>query len=148
MEGSRGRVTGRPTKIHPCPAGDVLHRVGDKWSVYVIFLLGNGTRRFSDLRRSIDGISQRMLTVTLRNLERDGLLSRTVHPVVPPRVDYALTPPGRALRNIIRALGAWATEHRGDIDRARATYDRRAVGRDAVRGRRSTMVRATLQRVR
>jgi DNA-binding HxlR family transcriptional regulator len=113
----------RPT---PCAARDVLDRVGDKWSVYVLFLLGDGTRRFTDLRRSIDGISQRMLTVTLRNLERDGMLSRTVHPVVPPRVDYALTPLGRTLRDIVGALVEWAEAHTADIDRARAAYDRRA----------------------
>lgn len=111
-----------------CAARDVLDRVGDKWSVYVLFLLGDGTRRFTDLRRSIDGISQRMLTVTLRNLERDGLVSRTVHPVVPPRVDYALTPLGRTLRDIVGALVEWAEAHTADIDRARAGYDRR-VGR-------------------
>jgi DNA-binding HxlR family transcriptional regulator len=94
--------------------------------VYVLFLLGDGTHRFTQLRRSIEGISQRMLTVTLRNLERDGLLRRTVHPVVPPHVDYALTPLGRTLRDIVRALVTWAEEHTGDIDRARADYDKRA----------------------
>ena len=121
------------TRANRCAARDVLDRVGDKWSVYVIFLLEDGTRRFTDLRRSIDGISQRMLTVTLRNLERDGLVSRTVYPVVPPRVDYALTPLGRTLRDIIGPLMAWADEHTGDIDRARAGYDRRMLKRDALR---------------
>ncbi|MGQ0551249.1 MAG: winged helix-turn-helix transcriptional regulator [Armatimonadota bacterium] len=116
-----------PTKAIRCAARDVLDRVGDKWSVYVIFLLGDATRRFTELRRSIDGISQRMLTVTLRNLERDGIVNRTVYPVVPPHVDYALTPLGRTLRDIIDPLMAWADEHTTDIDRARATYDRRAL---------------------
>lgn len=141
MEGSQRKPNRGLTKAEGCAARDVLNRVGDKWSVYVIFLLGDGTRRFTDLRRSIDGISQRMLTVTLRNLERDGLVSRTVHPIVPPRVDYALTPLGRTLRDIIRALVAWADEHTGDIDRARAVYDRRAVRGGALRGQQSAMVR-------
>src|SRR6266511_1112328 len=79
--GSLGPLSG-------CRAREVLGRIGDKWSLYVIHLLGGGTRRFSDLRRMIDGISQRMLTVTLRGLERDGLVTRTVYPTVPPRVDY------------------------------------------------------------
>lgn len=121
------------TKVNRCAARDVLDRVGDKWSVYVIFLLGDGTRRFTDLRRSIDGISQRMLTVTLRNLERDGLVSRAVYPVVPPRVDYALTPLGRTLRDIIDPLMAWAEAHKVDIDRARVSYDRRMLRRIALR---------------
>jgi DNA-binding HxlR family transcriptional regulator len=109
-----------------CRAREVLDRVGDKWSLYVIHLLGGGTRRFSDLRRLIDGISQRMLTVTLRGLERDGLITRTVHPTVPPRVDYALTPMGRTLLDTVRSLVAWADQHLPDIDAARAAYDRRS----------------------
>lgn len=106
-----------------CRARDVLDRVGDKWSVYVIGLLGEGTRRFSDLLRSIDGISQRMLTVTLRGLERDGLVTRTIHPVIPPRVDYALTPMGRTLLATIRSLIEWADQHTDEIEAARAHYD-------------------------
>jgi len=117
----------RPTTALECTAHEVLQRVGDKWSVYVIFLLGDRTRRFTELRRSINGISQRMLTVTLRNLERDGLIIRTVYPVVPPRVEYTLTRLGRTLRDIVGALVAWADKHKGDIDRARATYDVRMV---------------------
>lgn len=121
------RESGRQAAVvKPCAAREVLDRVGDKWSVYVIFLLGDGPRRFTELRRSIEGISQRMLTVTLRNLERDGLVSRTVFPVVPPRVDYALTRLGRTLLATIGALVAWADRHKEDIDRARAAYDRRA----------------------
>lgn len=122
-------------RLQPCAARDVLARVGDKWSVYVLFLLGDGTRRFTDLRRGIDGISQRMLTVTLRHLERDGLISRTVHPVVPPHVEYALTPLGRTLREIVGALVEWAESHTADIDRARAAYDRRSGRRAGVSGR-------------
>lgn len=117
----------RPLKAAECTAHEVLQRVGDKWSVYVIFLLGDRTRRFTELRKSINGISQRMLTVTLRNLERDGLITRTVYPIVPPRVDYTLTSLGRTLRDIVSALVAWADRHRQDIDRARATYDSRTV---------------------
>jgi DNA-binding HxlR family transcriptional regulator len=108
-----------------CRARDVLDRIGDKWSVYVIGLLGDGPRRFTDLLRTIDGISQRMLTVTLRGLERDGIVTRTVYPVVPPRVDYALTPSGHTLHMTVRQLIAWADEHTGDIDAARARYDAR-----------------------
>jgi DNA-binding HxlR family transcriptional regulator len=112
-----------------CRAREVLDRVGDKWSLLVISLLGERTRRFTELRRSIDGISQRMLTVTLRGLERDGLVTRTVHPTVPPRVDYALTPMGRTLLDTVRSLVEWADSHVPEIDAARAAYDRRAATR-------------------
>src|SRR6266508_5361875 len=108
-----------------CRVREVLDRVGDKWSLYVIEVLGGGTRRFRDLRRTIDGISQRMLTVTLRGLERDGLVARTVHPTVPPRVEYALTPMGCTLLDTVCALIAWTDEHLPHIDAARAAYDRR-----------------------
>lgn len=115
------------TAIDPeaCHAREVLDRVGDKWSVFVIHMLGGGTRRFSELRRGIEGISQRMLTVTLRGLERDGLVTRTVYPVVPPRVDYALTPLGETLLETICALVTWSEVHRTDIDLARLRYDER-----------------------
>lgn len=115
-----------PEGMHDgCQLRGVLDRVGDKWSLYAITLLGGGTRRFTDLRRSIDGISQRMLTVTLRGLERDGLVTRTVHPTVPPRVDYALTPLGRTLLDTVSSLVHWANQHLPEIDAARADYDRR-----------------------
>lgn len=120
-----GPPPGTPTTPDACPVRDVLDRIGDKWSVYVIHMLGGGTMRFSELRRGIEGISQRMLTVTLRGLERDGLVTRTVYAVVPPRVDYALTPLGETLLSAICALFGWAEEHRADIDAARAHYDRR-----------------------
>lgn len=107
-----------------CPAvRDVLDRVGDKWSVLIIGMLGQGPRRFSELRRAIEGISQRMLTLTLRGLERDGLVTRTVQPIVPPRVDYALTPLGATLLEPILALASWAAEHRAEIQAARERYD-------------------------
>jgi DNA-binding HxlR family transcriptional regulator len=110
-----------------CPAvREVLNRVGDKWSVLVVSLLRDGPRRFSELRRTIEGISQRMLTLTLRGLERDGLVRRTVYPTIPPRVEYALTPMGRTLLQPILALGAWAGAHRVEIQEARERYDREA----------------------
>ena len=107
------------------PITDILTRVGDKWSVMVVMLLGNGTKRFNEMRRLIGGISQRMLTLTLRGLERDGLVTRTVFPTVPPRVDYALTDLGRTLLIPISALGAWAYGHRDAIDAARLAFDAR-----------------------
>ena len=102
---------------------DVLARVGDKWSVLVVSRLGSGSMRFNELRRSIGGISQRMLTLTLRGLERDGLVTRTVFPTVPPRVDYALTPLGRDLLEPVSALGDWATRNQAKIARAREKFD-------------------------
>lgn len=111
-----------------CQVSEVLVRIGDKWSVYVIGLLGERGRRFTELLRDIDGISQRMLTVTLRGLERDGLVSRTVHAVVPPRVDYALTPMGRTLLATVTDLARWAERHTKDIEGSRAAYDKRQGG--------------------
>src|ERR1700740_1650288 len=99
--------------------GDVLARVGDKWSVLVVSRLGEGPLRFNELRRSIGGISQRMLTLTLRGLERDGLVTRTVFPTIPPRGDYALTPLGRDLLEPVSALGDWGMRHQPKIARAR-----------------------------
>lgn len=106
-----------------CLLRDVLDRVGDKWSVLVMALLGDGSRRYSELRRAIDGISQRMLTLTLRSLERDGLVARTVTPTTPPRVDYALTPVGQTLSTEVRTLIQWAEKHRGYITASRSSYD-------------------------
>ena len=109
-----------------CHARDVLARVGDTWSMYVIHILGDArTLRFNELRKEVDGISQRMLTVTLRGLERDGLVARTVYPEVPPRVEYSLTPLGVTLRQIVRGLVAWAGDHLEEVDAARAAYDAR-----------------------
>lgn len=110
-----------------CHARQILDRIGDKWSLAVIQHLGQQEiMRFTELQRGIQGISQRMLTVTVRGLERDGLVDRTVHPVVPPRVDYRLTPLGQTLLGTVCQLMGWAVEHADDIDEARATYDRRA----------------------
>ena len=107
-----------------CPTREILDRVGDKWSVLVIVLLGQRTHRFNELHRAIEGISQRMLTLTVRALERDGLVSRTVHASVPPRVDYELTELGRTLLVPLGALAEWADTHRGDIQAARDRHDR------------------------
>jgi len=108
---------------------EVLARVGDKWSVLVVTRLGGGPQRFNELRRSIGGISQRMLTLTLRGLERDGLVTRTVFPTIPPRVDYALTPLGRDLLQPVSALGDWALRNQGKIARARERFDGGATSR-------------------
>ena len=116
-----------PSNLHvpkDCRAvSEVLARVGDKWSMLVVVMLGDGPRRFNELRRSIGGISQRMLTLTLRALERDGLVTRTVFPTIPPRVDYALTGLGRSLLIPVGALSAWALENRSRIQEARERFD-------------------------
>jgi DNA-binding HxlR family transcriptional regulator len=119
-------VPASPAKDSNCRAvASVLARVGDKWSVLVIMLLIEGPRRFNELKRMIDGISQRMLTLTLRGLERDGLVTRTVFPTIPPRVDYELTDLGRGLAKPVGALGQWAFEHIPEIERARSKFDAR-----------------------
>ena len=127
----------RPENIHvpvppPSPhTGDcravtsVLARVGDKWSVFVIMMLVDGPLRFNELKRMIKGISQRMLTLTLRGLERDGLVTRTVFPTIPPRVDYELTDLGRGLAQPVKALGQWAFQHQPQIQGARDKFDTR-----------------------
>lgn len=121
--GSASEPPGSTTEPSACRAREVLQRVGDKWSVYVIDLLGHGTKRFGELHRSIDGITARMLTVTLRGLERDGILTRTIHPVIPPRVDYTLTPMGQTLLDTINSLVTWTDSHLPEIEAARASYD-------------------------
>ena len=103
--------------------GEVLSRVGDKWSVLVVMMLSDGPRRFNELKRSIGSISQRMLTLTLRGLERDGLVTRVVSPTIPPRVDYELTPLGQSLQGPVAAVGAWAIEHQDEVRRSRSAYD-------------------------
>ncbi|MEU0583933.1 helix-turn-helix domain-containing protein [Streptomyces sp. NPDC006132] len=108
-----------------CQVRQILDRIADKWSLLVIALLANRRLRFTELRREIDGVSQRMLTVTLRSLERDGLVKRTVHPVVPPRVDYELTSLGRTLHTTIQSLVTWTEEHQDEIAAARTAYDTR-----------------------
>lgn len=108
-----------------CEVRQILDRIADKWSLLVISLLDRDTMRFTELRRSVDGISQRMLTTTLRHLERDGLVRRTVHPVVPPRVDYEVTDLGCTLLDTIQALVGWTERHQHEIAAARAAYDAR-----------------------
>lgn len=104
----------------------ILARVGDKWSILTVMTLASGSHRFSELRRAIDNISQRMLTLTLRGLERDGFVARTVTPSIPPRVDYELTALGRSLCEPVMALGGWVQEHLDEIDAARAAFDRQS----------------------
>ena len=103
----------------------VLARVGDKWSVLIIVLLGDGPKRFNEIKRMIGGISQRMLTLTLRGLERDGLVKRTQFPTIPPRVDYELTQLGQSLWEAVKPLGEWAQAHVKHITRARAAFDKK-----------------------
>ena len=103
----------------------VLARIGDKWSVLIVSRLGQRPLRFNELKREIGGISQRMLTLTLRGLERDGLVTRTVFPTVPPRVDYELTALGRSLWRPVEALGAWARANQAEIEAARRRFDAR-----------------------
>jgi DNA-binding HxlR family transcriptional regulator len=109
-----------------CGVRTILERVGDKWAIYVVDRLGEGPRRFTELHRGIEGITGRMLTVTLRGLERDGIITRTVHAAVPPRVDYELTPLGLTLLDTIGQLVGWAIEHSGEIADARVDYDTRS----------------------
>ena len=109
-----------------CRARVVLGIVGDKWSLLIVRNLRQGPRRFTELKRDTDGISQRMLTVTLRSLERDGILTRTVHNVMPPHVSYELTPMGKTLREATAPLLEWSIAHLEHIDTARADYDGRA----------------------
>jgi len=123
-ETSPGHIRVSDIGSHDCRAvSAILSRIGDKWSVLIIQRLGEGPRRFNEIKRIIGGISQRMLTLTLRNLERDGLVSRTVTPTVPPRVDYALTDLGRDLLIPVSALGQWAIQHTPCIEAARARFD-------------------------
>ncbi|SFW71100.1 winged helix-turn-helix transcriptional regulator [Amycolatopsis australiensis] len=109
----------------PCKAREVLAIVGDKWALLVVRMLKDGPRRFTELKRSVEGISQRMLTVTLRDLERDGIVTRRVRNVMPPHVEYELTPMGRTLREATAPLLEWSIAHLPLIDAARAAYDDR-----------------------
>jgi DNA-binding HxlR family transcriptional regulator len=108
-----------------CTVRQVLDRIADKWSLLVISMLDDRSLRFMELRRSIDGISQRMLTSTLRQLERDGIVKRTVFPTIPPRVDYALTPIGESLLDTVKPLVTWTEAHTDAIAAARNAYDAR-----------------------
>lgn len=124
-------VTAGPAELDPCGQPehpdcgirDLLDRVGDTWSVFVLVELANGPRRFGELQRAIDGISQRMLTLTVRRLERDGLVTRTVYATVPAQVDYRLTETGASLTHLVKALADWSLAHREIIADARSAYD-------------------------
>ncbi|SHG80467.1 winged helix-turn-helix transcriptional regulator [Streptoalloteichus hindustanus] len=106
-----------------CPITEVLDHVAGKWSIGIIVAAAHGPVRFTELERTIKGISRRMLTLNLRKLERDGLLERTVYPTVPPKVEYSLTPMARELHASLSGLVSWAENHRADIAKARAVYD-------------------------
>ncbi|WP_417307662.1 winged helix-turn-helix transcriptional regulator [Devosia sp.] len=115
---------GSSDKVETCNAmGDILNRIGDKWSVMIVGFLARKKMRFNELRNAIGGISQRMLTLTLRNLERDGLVTRTVFPEIPPRVEYELTELGRTLTGPLEALWDWAEAHQSEVSVARRRYD-------------------------
>ena len=107
-----------------CPTRQVLDRVADKWSVLVVRRLSDGTRRFAELRRSVDGISPKMLTNTLRGMERDGIVTRRIYASVPPKVEYSLTPLGRSLCALVEGICGWAESNIEKVQEARAAYDR------------------------
>jgi DNA-binding HxlR family transcriptional regulator len=110
-----------PSVMNPaCRSREVLDRIADKWTALIIHTLADGTKRHSEIQRQISGVSQKMLTQTLRSLENDGLVTRTVHPVVPPKVEYALTPLGRSLIEPLEAICAWAEKHLPELEAARA----------------------------
>jgi DNA-binding HxlR family transcriptional regulator len=123
----------RPIGAAPdaCQAREILDRVADKWSLFVLAALGDSELRFNDLKRSIDGISQRMLTVTLRGLERDGIVTRTIYSAMPPNIAYRLTPMGATLWTATAPLVDWANAHLGEIDAARRIYDALTFSADA-----------------
>ena len=132
METTKQRAAALPEIEHTpanCHAREMLVRIADKWSMYVIHVLaGESPLRFNELKRRISGVSQRMLTVTLRGLERDGLVRRTMYPEVPPRVEYELTPLGETLRGIVCQVVTWTEAHLPEVDAARAVFDKREVG--------------------
>lgn len=106
-----------------CPTRQVIDRIGDKWTLLVLAALGERTVRFSQLRKEIEGVSQKMLTQTLRGMQRDGIVTRTVYPSVPPKVEYALTALGLGLAGVVSSIRLWAYEHMDDIEAARDEYD-------------------------
>ncbi len=118
-------VTAYPPNIlnAACPSRQVIELLANKWTLLVLAAITRGTNRHNALRREVDGISQKMLAQTLRALERDGLLTRRVFPVVPPRVEYDLTPLGQSLTELIANLGAWAEQHYAEVEQARAYYE-------------------------
>jgi DNA-binding HxlR family transcriptional regulator len=133
---ARGKQEGTtmlPSNLHvpeDCRAvSEVLSRVGDKWTILVVGELGNGRKRFNEIRRALGSISQRMLTLTLRGLERDGLVTRTVFPTIPPRVEYELTKLGRSLLEPVSGIGLWARQNRTAIQQARDKFDSGPAGK-------------------
>lgn len=116
-------TTPEPIQVECSRLSSVLSLVGDKWSVMIVLTLTQRPRRFSEIKRAIGGISQQMLARTLRALEREGMVGRTVHPTVPPQVEYALTDLGRSLSDPIRALGNWASTHIAEIESHRSAFD-------------------------
>ncbi|NBE80507.1 winged helix-turn-helix transcriptional regulator [Micromonospora rubida] len=124
MSQGKSGVPFAPGQAPACTAREVLDRVGGKWSIGILVAASHGPVRFTELERQVEGISRRMLTLTLRNLERDGLLRRTVHPAAPPRVEYAATAMALELHESLVALTTWAERHRTAIADARAAYDR------------------------
>lgn len=121
-QGNTG-VTVQVVNAHACPVREVLDRVAGKWSVQILVAAAHGPIRFTELERSVEGISRRMLTLTLRNLERDGLVTRTVYATVPPKVEYALTPVALELHETLQRLTDWAEQNRVHIAESRAAYD-------------------------
>ncbi|ABW12288.1 transcriptional regulator, HxlR family [Parafrankia sp. EAN1pec] len=128
--GTPGRVLawlpdGRPADVYsaPCPSRQVLDRIADKWTALIIGSLSTGTKRYSELRIAIEGISEKMLTQTLRSLERDGLVTRTTHPTIPPKVEYSLTPLGTTLTAPLAAIRDWAEQHINEVNDARMHND-------------------------
>jgi DNA-binding HxlR family transcriptional regulator len=124
LEQCRARTSYDPSKCQV--VSEMLARLGDKWAVLVIMSLAGGPQRFNDLKRAVVGISQRMLTLTLRSLERDGLVQRTVHPTVPPRVEYELTALGHSFGEPIQAMGGWVFANHDHIQAARTEFDQRS----------------------
>jgi len=126
----RKTAKGRRPSVYDrsCPARLVIDHLADKWAVLIIAQLANGTMRFAELLRAIDGVSQKMLTVTLRDLERDGLVSRKLYASVPPKVEYSLTPLGASLSNKVEELCRWAEANMEQIVKAREKFDKRAMG--------------------
>jgi DNA-binding HxlR family transcriptional regulator len=129
--GSPGRTPlswlpdGKPADVYsaPCPSRAALDRIADKWTVLIVVALSDGPRRYSELRAAIDGVSEKMLTQTLRSLERDGLVERTVHPTVPPKVEYRLTELGQTLQAPLNAVRDWAELYINAVEAARVQYD-------------------------
>lgn len=108
-----------------CPTREVIDRIGDRWTVLIVAALGDGSLRFNQLERAVPGISQKMLAQTLRGLERDGIVTRTLFPEVPPRVDYELTEAGKTLMAPLAALQQWSTKHIAEVLEARTKYDKK-----------------------